>query len=180
MSHPTAQTQELWVGYTSISLDNPQVGQFGVRTQFFSIILNNAEQNWLFTNLPSLNLREGWQIKSVKLRIRTEDSAFGGIDKVVIKDGERVVHEFGSSPNPLAITSFNNWQTIPLEVPGGPRNFGFGLALSIHVNNPVDTKEDPPSPFPPVKILLAGIGVEFIKQGLSGGGVLIPNTNFEE
>ena len=168
MSHPTAQTQELWVGYTSISLDNPQVGRFGVRTQFSFIILNNTEQNWLFTNLPSPNLRDGWRIKSVKLRIRTEDSPFGGIDKVVIKDGERVVHEFGSPPHPLAITSFNNWQTIPLEVPNGPRSFGFGLALSIHVNNRVDTKEDPPPPLPPVKILVAGMGVEFTRNGVTG------------
>jgi hypothetical protein len=45
LSHPTTQIQELWVGYTSISLDNLQVGQFRVGGLFFSIILNNSEQN---------------------------------------------------------------------------------------------------------------------------------------
>jgi hypothetical protein len=100
----------------------------------------------------------------VKLRIRTEESPFGGIDKVGIKDGEGVVHEF----NPLAITSFNNWQTISVELPGGPRSFRFGLGLSIHLNNRVDTKADPPPPLPPVKISVASVGVEFIKSGLTG------------
>jgi hypothetical protein len=59
MSHPTTQTQELWVGYTSISLDNVRVGQSRIGGLWFSIILNNGEQNWLFTNLPSPNVREG-------------------------------------------------------------------------------------------------------------------------
>jgi hypothetical protein len=163
MSHPTAQTQELWVGHNSIDLDDPRVGQFRHMGLFFNIILNNAEQNWLHTNLPSPNVREGWRIKSVKLRIRTEDSAFGGIDKVGIRDAERVVHEFGSPPHPLSITSFNKWQTVLLEVPGGPRPFTSSLGLSIHINNKVDTKAEPQPPFPPVKILVAGIGVEFAR-----------------
>jgi hypothetical protein len=100
----------------------------------------------------------------VKLRIKTEDSAFGGIDKVGIRDGEGIVHEF----NPLAITSFNNWRTISLELPNGPRPFTSSLGVSIHVNNRVDTKPDPPPPFPPVKILVAGMGVEFIRSGVTG------------
>jgi hypothetical protein len=130
---------------------------------WFSIILNDAEQNWLFTNLPSPNVRNGWRIKSVKLRISNEGSPFGGIDKVGIRDGESVVDEF----NPLAITSFNNWQTIPLEVPG-PRTFRSSLGLSIHVNNRVDTKEDPRPPLPSAKIKLAGMGVEFIRGAVIG------------
>lgn len=157
------QTQELWIGHTSISLDNPQVGKFRVMGLFSSIRLNDREENWFHTNLPTPNVRDGWRIKSVKLRILTEESPFGGIDKVGIRDGEGVVHEFGSPPNPLAITSFNNWQTITLEVPG-PRTFRFGLGLSIHLNNRVDTKEDPPPPLPPVKISVASVGVEFIRQ----------------
>jgi hypothetical protein len=60
------------------------------------------------------------------------------------------------------ITSFNNWNTISLEVPG-PRSFKFCLGVSIHLNNRVDTKEDPPPPLPPVKIEVASIGVVFIK-----------------
>lgn len=164
MSHPTTQIQELWVGYTSISPDNLRVGQFRIGGLFYSIILNNAEQNWLFANLPTPNVREGWRIKSLKLRIRTEGSPFGGIDKVGIRDGEGVVHEF----NPLAITSFNRWQTIPLEIPSGPRTFRFSLGISIHVNNRVDTKQDPPPPLPPVKVCLAGFGVEFIRPGVTG------------
>ena len=112
----------------------------------------------------------------MKLRILTEESSFGGIDKVGIRDGQGVVHEF----NPLATTSFNNWQTISLEVSGGPRSFRFGLGLSIHVNNRVDTKEDPPPPLPPVKISVASVGVEFIKSGLTGpvfdSGVLDAGT----
>jgi hypothetical protein len=164
LSHPTTQTQELWISYTSISRDNPQVGQFRIGGLFCSIRLDNGEQNWFFTNLPTPNVRDGWKIKSVKLRILTEESPFGGIDKVGIRDGEGVVHEF----NPLAINSFNNWQTISLEVPGGPRSFRFGLGLSIHLNNRVDTKEDPPPPLPPVKISVASVGVEFIKSSLTG------------
>lgn len=159
LSIPTTQIQELWIGYTSISPDNPQVGQIRVGGLTFSIILSNGQQNWIWTNVPSPNVSgEQWKIKSVKLRIRTRDSPFGGIDKVGIKDGENVVHEF----NPLAITSFNNWNTISLEVPG-PRSFKFGLGVSIHLNNRVDTKEDPPPPLPPVKIEFASIGVVFIK-----------------
>jgi hypothetical protein len=42
------------------------------------------------------------------------------------------------------------------------------LGLSIHVNNRVDTKEDP---LPPVKILVAGMGVEFIRSGVTGPGL---------
>jgi hypothetical protein len=164
LSRPTTQTQELWIGYTSISRDNSQVGQFRIGGLFCSIRLNNGEQNWFFTNLPTPNVSDGWKIKSVKLRIRTEESPFGGIDKVGIRDGEGVIHEF----NPLAITSFNNWQTISREVPGGPRSFRFGLGLSIHLNNRVDTKEDPPPPLPPVKISVASVGAEFIKSSLTG------------
>jgi hypothetical protein len=156
------QTQELWIGHTSIRPDNPQVGQFRPIGLFCSMRLNDREENWFHTNLPTPNVRDGWRIKSVKLRILTEESPFGGIDKVGIRDGEGVVHEFGSPPNPLAITSFNNWQTITLEVPG-PRNFRLGLGLSIHLNNRVDTKQDPPSPLPPVKISVTSVGVEFIK-----------------
>ena len=94
----------------------------------------------------------------MRLRICTEGSPFGGIDKVGIRDCERVVHEF----SPLAITSFNNWKIIPLDVPG-PRGFNFGLGVSIHVNNRVDTIEDPPPPLPDVRILVASVGVAFIK-----------------
>lgn len=158
MSHPTTQIQELWNSYIGSSVDNPQIGQIRWGGLFFSIILNNAQQNWLFANLSTPNVRDGWKIKSLKLRIRTERSPFGGIDKVGIRDGERVVHEF----NPLAITSFDKWQIISLDVPG-PRGFAFGLGVSIHLNNRVDTKEDPPPPLPPVRILVAGIGVEFLR-----------------
>jgi len=170
LSHTRAQIQELWIGYTSITPDNPQVGKFRCGGLIYSVTLKNAEQNWLFANLPSPNIIDGWKIKSLKLRIRTRGSPFGGIDKIGIKDGERVVHEF----NPLAITAFNNWRTTGppqehLELPNGPRIFLFGLGVSIHVNNRVDTKEDPPPPLPPVTIDLASIGVEFIKLGLSSG-----------
>ena len=68
----------------------------------------------------------------------------------------------------MAITSFNRWQTIPLEIPSGPRTFRFSLGISIHVNNRVDTKQDPPPPLPPVKVCLAGFGVEFIRPGVTG------------
>jgi hypothetical protein len=71
--------------------------------------LNNGEQNWFFTNLLTPNVRDGWKIKSVELRIRTEESTFGGIDKIGIRrDGEGVICEF----NPSAIISIYNWQTI--------------------------------------------------------------------
>lgn len=53
-------------------------------------------------------------------------------------------------------------------MPGGPRSFRFGLGLSIHLNNRVDTKEDPPPPLPPVKISVAGVGAKFIRSGLIG------------
>ena len=126
----------------------------------FSITLSNGQQNWIWTNLPSPNISgEVWKIKSVKLRICTSNSPFGGIDKVGIKDGENVVHEF----NPLAITSFNNWEHYFTAKLPGPRTFKFGLGVSIHVNNRVDTKEDPPPPLPPVKIEVSSIGVVFIK-----------------
>ena len=163
LSYVTTQNQELWTGYIGSSVDNPQVGQTRWGGLFFSITLGNAQQNWLFANLPTPNIRDGWKIKSLKIRTRTEGSPFGGIDKVGIRDGENVLHEF----NPLAITSFNKWQIIPLNVPG-PRNFASGLGVSIHLNNRVDTKEDPPSPLPPVRILVSGIGLEFIKQGVIG------------
>ncbi|HYX50088.1 MAG TPA: hypothetical protein VE843_10125, partial [Ktedonobacteraceae bacterium] len=60
-----------------------------------------------------------------------------------------------------------------LDLPNGPRSFQFGLGVSIHVNNRVDTKADPPQPLPPVTIDVASVGVEFIKQVSSGG--LDPN-----
>jgi hypothetical protein len=158
-------SQELWTSYLGSSTDT-QVGQIRWGGLFFSIILDNGQQNWLFANLPTPNIRDGWKIKTLKLRIRTELSALGGIDKVGIKDGENVVHEFGSGGpgnHPLSITSFNKWQIIPVELPLGPRSFASGLGVSIHLNNKVDTKVDPPPPFPPVRILVSGIGVEFIK-----------------
>ena len=59
--------------------------------------------------------------------------------------------------------SFDRWQIFPLVLPLGPRSFASGLGVSIHLNNRVDTKEDPPPPLPPVRILVSGVGVEFIK-----------------
>ena len=56
LSHPTTQIQELWIGYTSISPDNPQVGQIRVGGLTFSIILSNGQQNWIWTNVPSPNV----------------------------------------------------------------------------------------------------------------------------
>lgn len=166
LSHPTSQVQELWTSYIGSSTDT-QVGQIRWGGLFFSIILANGQQNWLFANLPTPNIRDGWKIKTLKIRIRTERSAFGGIDKVGIRDGENVVHEFGSGTGPanppLAITSFGRWKIFPLELPLGPRSFASGLGVSIHLNNRVDTKEDPPPPLPPVRILVSGVGVEFIK-----------------
>jgi hypothetical protein len=62
-------------------------------------------------------------------------------------------------------------------VPGRPRSFRFGLGLSIHLNNRVDTKEHPPPPPPPLKISVADVGAKFIRSGLIGpvfdSGVLI-------
>jgi len=163
--------QELWTSYIGSSVDNPQVGQIRWGGLFFGIILHNGQQNWLFANLPTPNIRDGWKIKTVKLRIRTEQSPFGGIDKVGIRDGENVVHEFGrgtpQSP-PLSVTSFNRWQIISLDIPLGPRSFASGLGVSIHMNNRVDIKQDPPPPLPPVRILVSGMGVEFIKQITTG------------
>jgi hypothetical protein len=163
LSQSATQIQELWTGYIGSNVDNLQIGQIRWGGLFFSITIGNGQQNWLFSNLPTPNIRDGWKIKSLKLRIRTEGSPFGGIDKVGIKDGENVVHEF----NPLAITSFNHWQIMTLDVPG-PRNFSSALGVSIHLSNRVDTKVDPPSPLPPVRILVSSIGVEFIKQSMTG------------
>ena len=166
MSNTTTQAQELWTSYTGSSVDNPQVGQIRWGGLFFSIILGNGQQNWLFANLPTPNIRDGWKINTLKLRIRTESSPFGGIDKVGIRDGENVVHEFGSggpANPPLSIKSFDRWQIINLNIPFGPRSFASGLGVSIHFNNRVDTKEDPPAPLPAVRILISGIGVEFTK-----------------
>ena len=95
-----SQVQELWTSYIGSSVDNPRVGEIRWGGLFFSIILNNAQHNWLFANLPTPNIKEGWKIKTLKLRIRTERSSFGGIDKVGIRDGENVVHEFGSGTGP--------------------------------------------------------------------------------
>jgi hypothetical protein len=55
LSNPT-QIQELWIGYTSISPDNPQIGQIRMGGLTYSITLSNGQQNWIWTNLPSPNV----------------------------------------------------------------------------------------------------------------------------
>ena len=100
----TTQIQELWISHIGRNLDNTQVGQSRWGGLIFSIILHNGQHNWLLANLPTPNIRDGWKIKTVKLRIRTELSLYGGIDKVEIRDGENVLHEFsrGDATKPAA------------------------------------------------------------------------------
>ena len=75
----------------------------------------------------------------------------------------------GGTPQspPLAIISFDRWEIISLELPLGPRSFASGLGVSIHMNIRIDTKQDPLPPLPRVRILVSGMGVEFIKQHMT-------------
>lgn len=65
-------------------------------------------------DLPSPNVREGWRINSLMLRFRTRVSDFGGIDKIGIRDGDTVIHEFA----PLVLRSYNSFSTVNNVLPG--------------------------------------------------------------
>lgn len=166
-NHPTEQRQEVWNFSHSLSPENPSVGLFSHTTLFYGIKLRGDQQNWLMTNVPSLNPREGWRIKSLMLRYRTRgienNSFFGGIDKIGIRDGNFTLHEFA----PLASRTNNTWETLKLEL-SDPKSFNFGLGVSIHVSGFVDASPfDPPEPPPEVtSIEFVSIGLEFIKSGL--------------
>jgi hypothetical protein len=122
------------------------------------ISLQKNEQNWLVANLPSPNVREGWRVNSLMLRFRTRDSVFGEIDKIGIRDGDVVIHEFA----PLVLRAYNSFSTVYNVLPG-PRSFKLGLGVSIHVVANLDSKVDPPQPPPTTSIEVVSIGVEFVK-----------------
>jgi hypothetical protein len=158
----TPQIQELWICSHSIFPLHPK-GIFRITGFSSSIVLKQNEENWLMANLPSPNVREGWHIKSLMLRYRTSFSGgLGGFDKIGIRDGDAVIHEF----NQLSLRSNNTWKTTKLDLPGR-RPFRFGLGASIHVTGLVDIKDDapppPPNTLPPTTIEVVSIGVEFSK-----------------
>jgi hypothetical protein len=112
------QLLELWAGAHSIfPLDaSGSRGTFQITGFASKLVVKHPQENWLMANLPTPNIRDGWRIKSLKIRYRTSDLASGGdggIDKIGIRDAERVIHEF----NHLSIRSNNTWETRKLDFP---------------------------------------------------------------
>lgn len=157
-----------WTFGTSIEVENPTVGILKHLTLYSSIQLPASQpvmSNWILASVPTPNVTEGWRISAVMLRCRI---AQGLIDKIGIRDGNDAIHGFEE----LTIGNTTNWETIRLELPC-PRNFRFGLGVSIHVNGPFDTG-GPSSP--PGKFDFASIGIEFTRDdNTNSGPVVTPN-----
>jgi hypothetical protein len=84
---------ERWIFGHALHVENRQVGTFARSTLYSKLTLDEAQDNWLLAAVPAPGVSEGWGISAVNLRYTIRGRA-GVIDKVGVRDGERVVHSF--------------------------------------------------------------------------------------
>jgi hypothetical protein len=145
---------ERWIFGHALHVENRQVGTFARNTLYSKLTLDEAQDNWLLAAVPAPGASEGWRISGVNLRYTIRGRA-GVIDKVGVRDGERVVHSFeGLNVGPIA-----SWQTLNLPLsPAVP--FQFGLGVSIHANYPDNFD---PQPLGPSEFLFVSVGLTFTR-----------------
>jgi hypothetical protein len=84
---------ERWTFGHALHVENRQVGTFTRSTLYSKLTLDETQDNWLLAAVPAPGVSEGWRISGVNLRYTIRGRA-GVIDKVGVRDGERVVHSF--------------------------------------------------------------------------------------
>jgi hypothetical protein len=114
-------------------VENPQVGKFERNTLYSKLTLvtgTPVQTNWVLAAVPGPNVAEGWRVARVMARVTISPPA-GFIDKVVVRDGERPLHEFKQNIGPQS-----TWVTLFFDLPQDPViRIEFGLGVAIHVSS---------------------------------------------
>jgi hypothetical protein len=152
-------TDERWSFGHALNVENPNVGVFSRSTLYAKLTLGPLNENWLLASIPGPNATQGWKVSSVKIRYvikanNPEGGSGGVIDKVGLRDGEVLLHEFLN----LTAGPIDAWQTLSLPLPS-PSSFKFGLGVSIHANFP--GFDLPPNGR--VDFLVVGVGLGFVQ-----------------
>jgi hypothetical protein len=164
MVNGVTERDERWTFGTSLNVEDPAAGTFRRLTLYSSIALVSGQNNWILASVPTPNVVLGWKVKAIMLRYRISPSnpelGIGGrIDKIGIRDGDKLLHEFDG----LNLGPITNWQTLRQELPN-PLNFQFGLGVLVHVDFPsnIGATDQTQSTF-----YFASIGLEFVKGGIA-------------
>lgn len=150
-------TDERWIFGHTLNVESSTEGTLSRSTLYGKLTLKVQQQNWLLAAVPAPNVTEGWKVSAVMIRFVIKNNSFGSglIDKVGVRDGESVVHEFDGLTAGAAAT----WQTLTLQMPS-PVPFKFGLGVSIHASNVFGT-DPPPSAISDIQIV--GVGLRFVR-----------------
>src|SRR5262245_12861480 len=127
-------TDARWIFGHSLNVEDPHVGTFDRSTLYSKLTLVSGtplQQNWVLAAIPGANATEGWRLDKVMVRFATIGNA-GFIDKVGVRDGERLVHSFDN----LNIGPQSGWTTVTFDLPlSGANSIQFGLGVAIHVSS---------------------------------------------
>jgi hypothetical protein len=147
------ERDERWIFGHALHQEDPGVSSF-TRSTLYSKASLAGESGWILAAVPTPNATEGWKIASVMLRYTIKGGA-GYIDKVGVRDGDRLVHSFEG----LTVGLVQGWQTLTLQLPE-PEKFTYGVGVSIHLqySDFLDVGQDRTAEF-----LFASVGLGFVK-----------------